>query len=75
MSQYRPIVIAILGHDLRAVLAHSNAVAVARDGEMKAAVIFKLECRGAEREQAPELRSRYADAAQNDACHASALVA
>ena len=75
MSQYRPMVSAVLGHDLRAVLAHSDAVAVAPDGEMKAAVIFKLERCGAERKQAPELRPRPADAAQNAAGPVPALVA
>ena len=68
MGEYLLIVRAVLGHDVRAVLAHADAVAVARDGEEEAlGGVVEREGSGAQLEESAQLRARHLRAAYIDA--------
>ena len=75
MSQYVGVCLALTGHDVRPVLAHSYAVAVAGDGKAKALPgVFQRKGGGAQAEKLPQLGALHAHAAQNEACHPAAAV-
>ena len=75
MSQYAGVCLALAGHDVRPVLAHSYAVAVAGDGKAKALPgIFKPKGGGAQAEKLPQLGAFHAHAAQDRTGHPAAAV-
>ena len=75
MSQYLGVIAALGSHEIRPVLAHSYAMAVAGDGEQEAAAgILQRKGGGAEGEKASQHRAGNLYPAQADGTDPSAVI-
>ena len=75
MSQYLGVIAALGSHEIRPVLAHSYAMAVAGDGEQEAAAgIFQRKGGGAKGEEAPQRRAGNLHPAQAGSADPAAFI-